>query len=109
MPSSSKIRSLHVAAVDPDAARAELPAVQHQVVGLGTDGEEDLVGTGRGVEQPDVVGVGHGERMVSRHGPSVVGDGLEQRELDDPQEVEAALVDGRATELEAQQPEHVVG
>ncbi len=50
--------------MDPHAARAQLPAVEHQVVGLGADtGQLDGIG---GVEQRPVVGVGHGERVVRR-------------------------------------------
>ena len=51
--------------------------------------------------------MGHGERVVGRDGPAGVVERLEQREVDHPQEVEAALGDRRPAQLEAQQAEHV--
>ena len=41
-------------------------------------------------------------------GLPVVVERLEQREVDDPEEVQPALGHRRPAELEAQQPEHVV-
>jgi len=50
--------------------------------------------------------VRHRERVVCRDRASGrLVDGLEQREVDDPQEVEPALVDRRPAELQAEQAE----
>ena len=53
MPSAAKIRALQIGLVDPDRARAELPAVEHEVVGLRAHRHRV------GLEQVDVVGVRH--------------------------------------------------
>ena len=57
---------LQLGLVDPDRARAELPAVEHEVVGLRAHRHRI------GLEQVDVVGVGHRERVVAglRAGPA---------------------------------------
>ena len=95
---------LHVGAVDPDRTRTEFPAVEHEVVGLRADLQQVLART---VEQIPVVLVRHRERMVRRDRLAVVGDRLEQREVDDPEEVESPFVHRRLTEFETQQAEHV--
>ena len=59
-------------------------------------------------EELEVVGVRHRERVVRRDRAAVVVEALEQREVDDPEELQAALVHGRAAELDAQRAEHVV-
>jgi hypothetical protein len=91
--------------VDPDAAGAEFPSVEHQVVGLGTDTQERL---GVAVEEGQVLVVRHRERVVRRHGPTGrIVDVLEERKVDDPEEPQPALVGRGPTELETQEPEDV--
>ena len=92
--------------MDSDAARAELPAVDDEVVRQRA-GAEELVAGGGG-EQPEIVGVRHRERMVGRDRTPLTVDPLEQREVDDPDELEAALRHGRAAEVEPQLTEHGV-
>ena len=81
------------------AARAELPAVEHEVVGLRPHRHRI------GLEPVEVVGVGHGERVVGRLRTAVVVDALEQREVDDPQVAVRTLVDRRTAEVVAQRAE----
>src|SRR5437868_10382381 len=92
--------------MEPDAPRAELPAVDDEVVRQGA-GAEELVAGGGG-EQLEIVGVRHRERMVGRDRAPLTVDPLEQREVDDPDELETTLRDGRAAEVEAQLTEHGV-
>ncbi len=75
--------SLDIGAVDTDAPRAELPAVEHEVVRLGSHGQRI------GLEQVEVVGVRHGERVVGRDGIAGVVHAVEHREVDDPHVVAA--------------------
>ena len=89
--------------MDPHRAGAQLPTVQHQVVGLAAGGEERL---GRGdrvagtADGGEVLGVGHREGVVGRDRPAgLVVDPLEEREVDDPQEVQATLVPVSYTHL----------
>ena len=71
--------ALDVRPVDPDAARAQLPPVEHQVVGLGPH-------RGRiGLEPVEVVGMGHGEGMVGGHRMAGLVHPVEQREVHHPQ------------------------
>ena len=49
----------------------------------------------------------HGERVVRRDRLALGGERLEQREVHHPQEVEAAVVDRRAAQLEAKQTQHM--
>ena len=88
--------------VDPHAARAQLPPVQDKVVGPGPDVEQ--VATFQGVK---VLLVRHGERMVGRNRVPRVVQALEQREVHHPQEVETALSDRRAAQLQADQTQDV--
>ena len=60
MPQHREDAALDVRAVDPDRAAAELPAVEHEVVGLRAHRERV------GLEQVEVVGVGHREGVVGR-------------------------------------------
>ncbi len=92
--------------MDPDAARAELPTVEHEVVARRADVQKLVARRGR--EQLQIVGVRHDERVVGGDRPSVAVDPLEQREVDDPDELETPFRDGRARELEAQLTEHGV-
>ena len=86
-----------------DAPRAQLPAVEDEVVGLTAHG-------GRvGREPVDVVGVGHGERVVGGDRVAVLVHTVEQREVDHPQVPVRALGHRAPAELEAQRPEHVAG
>ena len=62
----------------------------------------------RVLEQLEVVGVRHRERVVRGDRAAVVVEPLEQREVDDPQELQPALVHRRPAEVEAQRAEHVV-
>src|SRR5439155_16161926 len=91
---------LYVGGMDPNAARAELPAVDDEVVRQRA-GAEELVAGGGG-EQPEIVGMRHRERMVGRDRTPLTVDPLEQREVDDAHELEAALRNGQAAEVEAQ-------
>ena len=59
MPSAAKTRRCRSRLVDPDRAGAELPAVEHEVVGLRAHAHRV------GLEQVDVVGVGQRERVVA--------------------------------------------
>ena len=99
MPSSVKIALLDVGAVDPDAARAELPAVEHEVVRLRAHVEQRLAR--RRGEQLEVVGVRHRERVVRGDRAAVVVERLEQREVDDPEEAQRPFVDRGPPEVEA--------
>ena len=63
---------LDVAAMDPDAARAEFPAVEHEVIGLRTDVEPRFALGG--IQQVDVVDVGHREGVMSGDRVAVVVD-----------------------------------
>ena len=87
---------LHVGAVDTHRARAELPPVQHEVVRLRPHRQRI------GLQPVDVVGVRHRERVVRGDRATVVVDAFEQREVDDPQELQAALGDRRPAEVEPQ-------
>ena len=60
------------------------------------------------LEELDVVGVGHREGVVGRDGSTFVVERLEQREVDDPEELQATLVHRRTAELHPQRAEHVV-
>ena len=62
--------------MDTQAATAHLDAVAHEVIGLGTNA------LGMLVEQGDVIGVGHGERVVGRHEALLLVAPLKQREVD---------------------------
>ena len=104
MPSRSKIRALQLRLVDPDRARAELPAVEHEVVRL--DAHRQRVG----LELVDVVGVRPGERVVAGlRAARLLVDADEQREVDDPHVAVRALVHRRAAEVVAQRAEHLAG
>ena len=95
--------ALDVGPVDTDAARSQLPAVEHQVVGLGPH-------RGRvGLEPVEVVGVGHGERVVGGHRVAGVVHAVEQREVDHPQVLVGALGDRAAPELDPEGAEHAAG
>ena len=88
---------LHVGPVDPDAARTELPAVEHQVVGLGAHGQQRLGVTvaGRHLgQEPEVLGVRHRERVVRRDRSSGGGSSTRTTEVDDPQQLGGRPVDG---------------
>jgi len=89
--------------VDPDAARAELPPVEDQVVRLGTHRQWIVF------EQVEVVGVGHGEGMVGGQRVAGVVEPVEEREVDDPDVAVGTLVDRTTPDLEAQLPEHRAG
>ena len=69
---------LDVPAMDTHTPRPELPPVEHEVVGLGAHRQR----VGR--QQRQVLGIGHGERVVGRLGIAVGADALEHREVDDP-------------------------
>ncbi len=92
---------LDVGPVDTDRTRAQLPAVEDQVVGLRPHGQ------GVGLEQLEVVGVGHGEGVVGGDGLAGVVEALEQRELHHPGESEGALVHRGPAEVQAQLAEDV--
>jgi hypothetical protein len=97
---------LQLAPVDPDAPRPELPAVQHQVVRERPHREQVFA-----LPVPKdlhVVGMRHRERVMRRDRSTVVVESFEQREVDDPEEVQTAFVHGRTAELESQRAEHVV-
>ena len=95
--------ALDVGAVDPDAARSQLPAVEHQVVGLGPHRG------GVGLEPVEVLGVGHGERVVGGHRVARVVHAVEHREVHHPQVAVRALADRPAAELHPQLAEHGAG
>ena len=102
MPSSSKMLRLQLGLVDPDRTRTELPAVEHEVVGLAAHRHRV------GVEQVDVVGVRLRERVVARlRAAARLVDADEHREVDDPQVAVRPLVHRRAAEVVAQLAEHL--
>ena len=69
---------------DPDAAAADLPPVEHDVVGPRADP------LGGALEQLDVLAVEHGEGVVERGQLAGLVVALEHRELGDPEHVELA-------------------
>ena len=85
---------LHLGAVDTDGAAADLVAVQDEVVGVGERGARVLV---EGVGE---LRLRRGERVVHRRPADllapVVLDRLEDRRVDDPDEVPRRLVDQAA-------------
>ena len=81
------MRSLDVLPVDPDRPGAELPPVPDEVVGLAQSG------SGIALDQVLVPRGDPGERVVAeRPAPGLLVE-LEEREVDDPEELVAALVD----------------
>ena len=104
MPIAAKMLALQIGLVDPDRARAELPAVEHEVVRLRAHRHRV------GLEQGDVVGMGLRERVVAGLGAPAVGVAAdEHREVDDPHVAVRALVHRRAAEVVAQLAEHLAG
>ena len=89
--------------MDPDAARPQLPPIEHQVIRLAAHGHRI------GFEPVQVVGMRMGERVVRGLRPSVLGQADEHREVDDPDVPVRALVHGRAREVVAELAEHVTG
>ncbi len=90
--------------MDPDRTGAELPAVEHQVVGLATHLE------GFRLEEVDVVGMGLAEGVVSGLGPAGgLVDSDEQGEVDNPQITVGALVHRGPAEVVAELAEHLAG
>jgi len=99
-PEHGEDAALDVGTVDPHAARAQLPPVQDQVVGLGAHRRRIAL-------QPiEVVGVGHGEGMVGGHRVPVAVDPLEEGEVHDPGEAERTLAHRAAPEDDPKPPEH---
>ena len=72
--------------MDPDASAPELVAVQ-----------DDVVGPGPGRFRGEIVGRGHGERVVGRLPPSELLAPLEQWRLHDPHEPPFVLSDQAPT------------
>ncbi len=101
-PERGKDPLLQLGLVDPDRTRAQLPAVEDQVVGAAAHCQRlcfDLV---------DIIGMRAGERMMAGLGTSGLRvDPHEQREVDDPDIAEPALADSRAPEIVAQLAEHL--
>ena len=71
--------ALHLAAMDPDAPRTELVPVHHHVVGL----RADLARVG--LEQLDVIVMGHAERVVLGLPAALFLVPVEHREVEHPQ------------------------
>ena len=92
---------LQFAVVDTQTASADLDAVAHEVVGLGTNQLRMLL------EQGDVVRVGHGERVVGGHQALFLVAPLEEREVDNPQTLKLVLASQTQTvaHLETQRAE----
>ena len=89
--------------VDAHRAAADLPAVQHDVVGLG----ERVRRVGR--EQVLVAVLRRGERMVARAPGLLLVVEFEHREVDDPQRLPAVLREAAlVADLRAQRAERVV-
>ena len=59
-------------------------------------------------EQLHVVGMRHRERMMRGDRAAFVVESLEEREVDDPEEVQPTLVHRRAADLHPERAEHVV-
>ena len=78
-------RGLRLAVMDADAAAAQLPAVQDDVVGLG----QHLPGIG--FEPGQVFLAGRGERVVHRVPAAFISVPVEEREVGDPEQLPAAL------------------
>ena len=91
---------LHVHAVHADAAGAELPPVEDEVVGQRADSERIRL------QEREVLGVRHGERMVGRLGSAVVADPVEERKVHDPHVARRSLPHRRPTEVEAELSHH---
>jgi len=85
-PEHLKHALLQLRVVDTDAAATHLDAVAHEIVGQGTH----LLGML--VEQRQVVGVGHGERMVRGHEALLLVAPLKEREVDNPQTLKHVFV-----------------
>ncbi len=97
MPISGEHPPLQVAVVDPDRPGAELPTVEHEVVGLRAHAHRIAL------EQVDVVGMGLRERMVTRlRTPALGVDADEHREVDDPHVAVRAFPHRRPAEVVAQ-------
>ena len=73
--------------VDTHGAAAHLDTVQHDIVG------HSVAGAGVALDLVQVFGLGQGERMVHGHPAALLLGVLEQREVNDPQEVELVGVD----------------
>ena len=98
MPSRPKIAPLQLGLVDSDRAGAELPAVEHEVVGLAA--HRQRIGS---PSRCDVVGMRLRERVVAGlRAPGRRVDADEHREVDDPHVAVRALVHRRAAEVVAQ-------
>src|SRR5512133_949801 len=95
---------LDLLAVDPDRARAELPPVPDQVVVLAE------CGTGIGVDQILVALDGAREGVMHERPPARVLVLEEQREVEDPQNLVARLVDELelVAEVEPERSEHTL-
>ena len=88
MPSSLKISRCSALVVDPDAAAADLAAVEHHVVGARADAARD-----RTRAAPASLSSGAVNGMVHELPALLVLQPVEHREVDDPEELEAVRVE----------------
>ncbi len=84
-PEQAEHLGLRLAIVDTNAAAAELPAVEDDVVGLG----QHLARIG--LEQVQILFARRGERVVHRVPALLVGVPVEQREVGDPEQLPLAF------------------
>ena len=94
---------LKVPVVDPDAAAAQLQAIAHQVIAV----RDDLARVGLDVLL--IACLRHSEGVVHGVPAPFFLARLEQGEVDDPQEVQAALRDRGSTQVVAHQAQDVAG
>ena len=98
---------LQVRLVNPDAAAADLDAVEDDVVGLGAHFAVAFF-----FEQREVVGVRAGERMMDRVPLVFRGVELQEREIGDPEEIELLRVFRQALDFgdaQTKATEHFAG
>ena len=78
---------LEILFMDPDRSAAELVAVQHHVISDGTNIRVIAL-----FQQPDIIRMRAGERMVDGNPMAALLIVCEQREIDDPEEIEFVRV-----------------
>ena len=104
MPSAASTRCWIAGVGDADAAAADLAAVDDEVVGARSHRERV------GLEEVEIVGVDHRERVMRGADLAGLVAALEHRELGDPEHVDARVVvqAARPTEVVAQRAERGV-
>ena len=86
-----------------DRPASELPAIEHEVVGLGSN--RHWVG----LDEVDVFGVGHRKGVVRRLKVTVLVDALKEGKLRHPDVAVRTFSDRRRSQRDAQRAQHVAG